>query len=111
MFSERLKKLRLNNNLSQLKLAKMINITQQALSKWENELSFPDLDSLKKISNYFNVSIDYLLGNDKPINKEFEEMEQLKNLLKEKGLINADNLTEDEVQKLIDIYNLMERGK
>ena len=48
-------------NISQFDLANLLNITTQAISRWENGLSYPSIDTLKIISQYFNISIDYLL--------------------------------------------------
>lgn len=62
MFGERLRKLREEIKLSQLELSEYLNISQQALSKWENNIAQPDNNSLKILSNKFNVSTDYLLG-------------------------------------------------
>lgn len=62
MLGERLKKLREEIKLSQLELAEYLNISQQALSKWENNLTQPDIETLITLSNKFDVSIDYLLG-------------------------------------------------
>ena len=50
MFSERIKKLREENNISQIDLAEYLGISQQALSKWENGKNEPDNDSLIKIA-------------------------------------------------------------
>ena len=80
MFSDRLKKLRDENNVSQFDLSNYLGISQQALSKWENEKTEPDNESLVKIANYFNVSIDYLLGNseskqiEKPYDNDLEKV-------------------------------------
>jgi len=58
------KELRKKRNLTQEKLAQKLNLTQTAISKWEKEIAFPDIMTLKKIADFFNVSVDYLLGND-----------------------------------------------
>lgn len=61
-FGDRLKFLREKNNLSREELAVALNITYSALSKYETNNRFPDKDTLKKIAQYFNVSLDYLMG-------------------------------------------------
>ncbi|MFR4583339.1 helix-turn-helix domain-containing protein [Clostridium cadaveris] len=59
---ERLKKLRLENNISQTELAKHFNIARSTLSQYESNQRTPN-DELKiKFSEFFGVSIDYLLG-------------------------------------------------
>ena len=61
-FNERLRELREENNLTQVKLAKELFIDQRSLSFYEIGKYEPNLDTLKKIAIYFNVSTDYLLG-------------------------------------------------
>lgn len=61
-FGDRLKLLREETGLSREDLAISLNITYSALSKYETNSRFPDKDTLKKISKYFNVSLDYLMG-------------------------------------------------
>ena len=61
-FARRLKELRKEKNLMQNELAKALNTTQRKISYWESEKIEPDLASLWKLSEYFEVSIDYLIG-------------------------------------------------
>lgn len=58
-----LKTLRNQHNLSQQKLADILHISQQSIYKYENALSSPDLDTLILIADYFETSIDYLIGH------------------------------------------------
>ena len=50
--------IRKNNNLTQDDLANKYFITRQTISNWENGKSYPDLETLVKISNDFNISLD-----------------------------------------------------
>lgn len=61
---QRIADLRKRHNLTQLELGNKLNVTAQAVSKWETGLSEPDIETLKKISIIFNVSIDELLSNE-----------------------------------------------
>lgn len=75
----RLKQLREENNLSQLDLANKLNMSQQAISAYEKGAREPDIDTIKKISDLFNVSTDYLLGksdirNPEVVNKDLLEI-------------------------------------
>lgn len=63
-FGEKLKELRLEKGLSQRKLGEIIGVCNQTVSFWETGSREPDLDALIKISNYFEVSVDYLLGRE-----------------------------------------------
>lgn len=62
-FGEKLQKLRKEHKLSQEELALQINISRQAISKWELNESKPDTDNIIQLSNILGVSIDYLLND------------------------------------------------
>ena len=62
LFAERLKSLRREKGLKQEELAKELGLTQRKISYWENGVTEPDLAALWKLSDYFGVSVDYLLG-------------------------------------------------
>ena len=57
-----LKMVRAQRKLNQQKVAMDLNISREALSHYENGKREPSLDMLKKMSDYFNVSIDYLIS-------------------------------------------------
>ena len=59
---EVLKKLREENNLTQKDVAYQLNISVQAVSKWETGKSFPDVGLLERISKLYNVKVEYLLN-------------------------------------------------
>ena len=58
----RLKELRKNSGISQLKLAMDLGMNQNSISRYENLERQADYETLIKFADYFNVSIDYLLG-------------------------------------------------
>ena len=60
----RIKQLRRNNNISQKELGKIVNLNQRTISNYETGIAEPDLYTIRKLAEYFNVSIDYLLGSD-----------------------------------------------
>ncbi len=57
-----LKILRLTKGLSQQALADILGTSQQSIYKYENHIVEPDLDMLKNMADFFNVSVDYLIG-------------------------------------------------
>lgn len=61
-FGNRLAALRKSRGLTQEDLAERLNISPQAVSKWENDLTSPDLDTLSQLAEIFEVSADELLG-------------------------------------------------
>ena len=64
-----LKKIRKQKNLNQLKVAMDLNISREALSHYENGKRSPDVQMLRNLSDYFNVSIDYLINGEEFIEK------------------------------------------
>ena len=75
---EKLKYLRNLKKVNQATVAKLLNISQQAYAKYEKDITEPDTDSLKILSSYFNVSIDYLLGAEIMIRTGNNKNEKIK---------------------------------
>ena len=63
---EKLYALRKKSGLSQEQLAEALNVSRQAISKWEGGSATPESDKLLALSNYFGVSLDYLLKDGAP---------------------------------------------
>ena len=61
-FGQRLQRIRKNANLTQEDVATKLNITAQAVSKWENDVSAPDISVLVELSDILNVTLNELLG-------------------------------------------------
>ena len=59
---DKLKSLRKKKNISQEKLAQYLNVSFQAVSKWENGSTYPDIELLPEISRFFGITVDELLG-------------------------------------------------
>lgn len=64
-FHEKLQELRKQRGLTQEELAEALYVSRTAISKWESGRGYPNIDSLKEISNFFSVSIDDLLSSEK----------------------------------------------
>lgn len=62
MIGETIRELRDSFNINQVELAKNLGVTKQCVSNWENDNILPSIDMLIKISKFFNVTTDYLLG-------------------------------------------------
>lgn len=60
-----LKIIRKQRNLNQQKIAMDLNVSREVISYYENGKRNPDIKMLKALSNYFNVSIDFLIGSVK----------------------------------------------
>ena len=57
-----LKQLRAEKNLSQQQLATILNVSQQSVNKYENHETEPNLETLILMADYFDTSVDYLIG-------------------------------------------------
>ena len=91
-----LKKLRSEYNISQQQLADVIGVSQQSINKYENHKIEPDIETLKTMANFFNTSIDYLVGY-KENEAEFNNTQELLRLF---------NLMTEEQQRIF-----IEQGK
>lgn len=60
---ENLAKLRKEKNLNQSELAQIFNVNQNTVSRWEKGTREPDMGTLIELAKYFDVSVDFLLGN------------------------------------------------
>lgn len=72
-FSKQLRKYREQAGLSQEKLAEKIFVSRQTISKWENEKTYPDLQSLLSLSELFNITLDELVKGDVDMMKDHTE--------------------------------------
>ena len=71
--SDRIQYLRKARGISQEGLADQLGVSRQAVSKWESEQSMPDLDKIISMSDYFEVTTDYLLKGVEPVVQKEEE--------------------------------------
>lgn len=63
--NDKLKKLRQERGYSQQQLADKLNISRQAISKWENGKAIPDIENLQLLCEIYDVSFDTMFGNEK----------------------------------------------
>ena len=80
MFKDKLRYLRKHQELSQVEVAKRLNISQPRYNRYETGTFQPDMEMLKKISVLFDVSIDYLLENERYLS-DADEMVDLNNFI------------------------------
>ena len=71
--AEKLKHHRKKQGLSQEKVAELLNLSRQAISKWENGHTAPDIDNLVLLSNIYKVSIDELLQENQQLQEAIQE--------------------------------------
>ncbi len=64
LLNENIKALRLSHGMNQVEFSKLLGVTKQCVSNWENDNVLPSIEMLIKIADVFSVSTDYLLGRD-----------------------------------------------
>ncbi len=90
----RIRESRIKRNLTQEELGKMLNVTPQAVSRWENGISLPDVSMIPLLSEKLFVSVDYLLDC---ISNTYKLFDTCKNLY-----ISGDLLGQDQIDSLFE---------
>lgn len=107
MFPERLLKLREEKNLTKTYMGKLIGITRQAYSKYEEGKSEPDMKTIAKLASFFGVNAEYLMGEtDDPT--PVDSKEEINS-----AFYDFDNLTEEEKEYLeaqLEIFRKLKEG-
>ena len=75
-FGNRLKQERQKKQMTQQKVADDLNVSRQTISSWETENSYPDIESLIQLSNYYQVSLDTLLKEDTGMTEYLKKQEK-----------------------------------
>lgn len=105
IFGERIKKLREDINISQKDLGECIGVSDVMISMYEQNKNYPSINTILKLSDYFNVSIDYLFGReDQDDNIKFNLF--IKEIRSEIG----SEVSDEDILKLWNFYkNIIER--
>ncbi len=105
----KLKEIRKRKKLTQSEVAKHLEITQQAYANYENGKREPNFNSLTKLANFFDVSIDYLLDETDdptaPNKTALSNFESTKKLLEELSKIDIDINKESELETVLNFID------
>lgn len=96
---EKIRQLRLTHKMTQEQLADRLGVSYQSVSRWENGITYPDIEFLPAIAKHFSVSLDYLLGQD-----DAEKQKQIK-----KRIRSIADMTEDNAENLIELIRICRR--
>ena len=91
----KLKELRVKKRLSQEELGKILGVSGQTILNWENCIHSPNVDQLIKLADFFDVSIDYLVGLKNENKTKNEIMNDLKDNSKEDLLKIIENYIDE----------------
>jgi transcriptional regulator with XRE-family HTH domain len=75
IFGQRLQKKRQSLHLTQVEVAQQLHVSQQTISSWEQSKSYPDIDSLIKLSDFYQISLDVLLKEDVGVKESIKKNE------------------------------------
>ncbi|HBC98059.1 MAG TPA: XRE family transcriptional regulator [Clostridium sp.] len=98
-FNQRMKELRAEENITLEELAKALSTTKSTLSRYENNLRTPNADFINQLAKYFNVSVDYLLGNSNDKNIDESKISEI-----DKKLIDDITSLDDDLKKEAEKY-------
>jgi transcriptional regulator with XRE-family HTH domain len=98
MLGDKIRELRKNNKITQQELAKAINLSRSAVGMLESNKNGASPDKLKEIADFFGVTIDYLLAN----NKQIENIEEIKKERDYSLTIKEQENIDDEAKKIIE---------
>jgi len=107
---QKLKDIRKRFCLSQEQLAEIMNVSRQAITKWENDGGLPDVSNLQELAKVFGITIDYLLDN----NNQLPALSMRKELDKEKYINKItiyQDVLKDYFQEPYEIYVLQREKK
>ena len=93
----KISEIRKKNKMSQEEFAELFNVTRQTISSWENSKSYPDIETLIKISDKFNISLDILLKEDKVMIKKIDKERKNYKIIK----ADASSLKEDNYDVIV----------
>lgn len=104
--SEIMKELRKDRKISQTKVAKALNMTQRMYSTYETGERKPTIDTLMDIANYFNVTLDYLTGNEtKRLEPLTEDERKMLKSYRELNTIFQEKVTE-RIETFIEVQSI-----
>ncbi len=78
---DRIKQIRIENKMSQEKFGKEVDLTKGTVSKFENGKAFPGRETIEKIAKRFNVTVDYLYGENEKENIDADKYEKFKEIM------------------------------
>lgn len=110
MFGDRLKELRKEKKLKQEDIAEICDVASQTISNWENNITQPPFEVVKKIAEYFGVTIDYLLNFTQD---DVDNIEKLKQALKQAGMwdYSIDDMSREDFEKAMKIVAMLKEKK
>ena len=96
-FGERFQRLRKEKGLTQDKIAEAVNVSSQAVSKWENDINMPDITLLLRLSEILGVTTDELLGKENHEVMIIKDPDKKKDIMKMMFRVKVNTIDGDKV--------------
>lgn len=106
MLGYRIKELRKKNNITQKQLADLLQVSQQSVGSWEVDRAEPNSEILKQLSKIFEVTVDYLLGNESA--SELDNRNYAKRINNIAAHIDND-ITDDEMKEILSFIDFIKQ--
>lgn len=106
MLAERIRELRQKKNLTQKDIADKLIISHQTVGSWERGRTEPSSDALKELATIFDVSIDYLLGNESSL--DTDDIKQARHLRNIATHLDSD-ITEEEMNEILSFIDFIKQ--
>lgn len=84
----KIKNARIKANLTQEQAAETLGVSRQTISNWENEKTYPDIVSVVKMSDLYDISLDRLLKEEKPVSDYLDYLEESTNVVKSRNKLS-----------------------
>lgn len=105
-----LRKLRIEKNLSQQQLADVIGVSQQSINKYENHNVEPSVETLSLLADYFETSIDFIIGRTE-INRQIQEVDKYDLNITEQHIIdNFRNLSKEDKEYISSLLKRLNKN-
>lgn len=109
LFGDRLRELRKEKKLTQEDIAKMFNISNNAVYSWEVGKTQPSIEIITKLAQYFNVTTDYLLGFNQD---DLDKIDKLKIACQEAGIsIAGQDFTVEDFKRAMQVVEMLKEKK
>ena len=110
MFGRKLKELRLEKKINQSELGEIIGISPSTVGMYERDQRFPDKDILGKLADYFEVSVDYLLGRtvERNLNTEKTKLDEGITTINAKKINIDEDLPDEAIDKINEYIRMVE---
>lgn len=120
---ERISELRKKQNISQVQLAKAMNVSRQAVSKWENDQTAPDTVNLIRLADLLGTDSEYLATGahsqvkvsptvvtvDNIVEKIVEKTVEVEKIVEVERIVEVEKIVEVEVEKIVEVDRIVER--